>query len=124
MVLPITELSGGRASFFIMVEFIFVFVELVADAIPGILLRLNGAVLDHVPAAVGLLPAWFPSRLRDQQLSGDLLWFIAEVADIPVLILLFIRWSRIDHKEQNQFDELSDEEVDALTREHLRSPRP
>jgi cytochrome c oxidase assembly factor CtaG len=121
MVLPIIEQTTQRTSFFITVEFIMVFIELVIDAIPGIVLRLDNNILDKVGPVLGQLPSWFPSSYHDQHLSGDLLWFIAEVADVPVLILLFIRWSRIDRKEARQLDELSDEEMEELTREHLRS---
>jgi putative membrane protein len=123
MVLPIVEQTNQRTSFFITVEFILVFVELVMDAIPGILLRLNDHILDKVGPVVGALPGWFPNPLRDQQVSGDLLWFIAEVGDIPILILLFIRWSQVDRKEAKQLDDLSDEDMEALTREHLRGQR-
>jgi putative membrane protein len=123
MVLPIVEHTAQRTSFFISVEFLLVFVELLADAIPGILLRLNDAILDRVPPVLGILPTWFPSRYHDQHLSGDLLWFIAEISDIPILILLFIRWSRVDRHEAKELDELSDEEMDALTADHLRSRR-
>jgi putative membrane protein len=123
LVLPLIEYSAHRSAFFVTVEFLLAFVELVIDAIPGIVIRLSGSVLDRVPAMVGAAPAWFPSPLRDQQLSGDLLWFIAELADIPVLIILFVRWSRVDRKEARSFDDLSDEEMDALTQEHLRSRR-
>jgi putative membrane protein len=123
MVLPIVERTTQRASFYITVEFMLVFVELVMDAIPAILIRLNDNILDHVGPVAGALPSWFPSLLRDQQLSGDFLWFIAEVADVPILILLFIRWSRVDKKEAKNLDDLTDEEMDALTAEHLRSRR-
>lgn len=121
MVLPIIEQTTQRTSFFITVEFLFVFVELLIDAIPGILLRLNNQILDHVAPVLGQLPNWFPSRYHDQHLSGDLLWFIAEVADIPVLFVLFVRWQRIDRKEAKRVDDLSDEETDALTQAHLRA---
>jgi putative membrane protein len=123
MVLPIVEHTTQRTSFFITVEFLLVFIELVVDAIPGILLRLNNSVLDGLGTLRGVLPDWFPTGYHDQHLSGDLLWFIAEVADVPVLILLFMRWSRLDRKEAKQLDELSDEEMEALTREHLRGPQ-
>lgn len=121
MLLPIVEQTTRHTSFFITVEFIFVFVELVLDAIPGILLRLNNHILDGLGRATGTLPSWFPSAYHDQHLSGDFLWFIAEIADIPILILLFIRWSRVDRSEAKTLDELSDEEMAALTAEHLRS---
>ena len=123
LVLPLIEYSAHRSSFFVTVEFLLAFVELVIDAIPGIVIRLSGTVLDKLPEVAGPHPIWFPSALRDQQLSGDLLWFIAELADIPVLIILFVRWSRVDRKEARSFDDLSDEEMDALTQEHLHSRR-
>ncbi|MEO6942061.1 MAG: cytochrome c oxidase assembly protein [Terrimesophilobacter sp.] len=121
MVLPIIEQTTQRTSFFITIEFLFVFTELVIDAIPGILLRLNNHILDQVGPVLGQLPAWFPSSYHDQHLSGDLLWFIAEVADIPVLFVLFIRWQRIDRKEAKKVDDLSDEEAHALTQAHLKA---
>jgi cytochrome c oxidase assembly factor CtaG len=121
LVLPLTELVVVRTGLFIAAEFLLAFAELVVDAIPGIVLRLSETLLDHASPLVGTVPGWFPSALRDQQLSGDLLWFIAEVADIPILILLFIRWSRHDRRETAAIDELSDDEVEALTQEHLRS---
>jgi len=123
LVLPLIEYSAHRSSFFVTVEFLLAFVELVIDAIPGIVVRLSSTVLDGLPAIAGSHPVWWPSPIRDQQLSGDLLWFIAELADIPVLIILFIRWSRVDRKEARSYDDLSDEEMDALTQEHLRSRR-
>lgn len=120
MVLPLTELVVARTSLFIAAEFLLAFAELVIDAIPGIVLRLNDAILDHAAPVVGSVPWWFPNPVRDQQLSGDLLWFIAEIADIPILILLFVRWSKHDRAESSKADELSDDELEALTREHLR----
>ncbi|HEY5321121.1 MAG TPA: cytochrome c oxidase assembly protein [Galbitalea sp.] len=123
LVLPLIENWAQRTSFFVTVEFLIAFVELVIDAIPGIVVRLSGSILDGVGAVHGVHPGWFPSPLRDQQVSGDLLWFIAEIGDIPILILLFIRWSRVDRKEAKGYDDLSDEEMDALTQEHLRGRR-
>ncbi|NEM89964.1 cytochrome c oxidase assembly protein [Galbitalea soli] len=123
LVIPLIEAGGSRTGFFVTVEFLLAFVELVMDAIPGIVIRLSGGILDGVHTAVGSGAAWFPSPLRDQQLSGDLLWFIAEIADIPVLVLLFVRWARVDRGEARGFDQLSDEEMAELTRQHLRGRR-
>lgn len=120
MVIPIMENLGEYSGFFITVEFMLSFAALVFDAIPGILLRLNGHVLDRVAPMMGNLPAWWPTTLHDQHLSGDFLWFLAEITDIPVLIVLFIRWSRVDRQDAREIDELSDDEVDALTQAHLR----
>ncbi|MGO4535312.1 cytochrome c oxidase assembly protein [Leifsonia sp. 2MCAF36] len=119
LVLPIAAHSVVRTAFFITVEFLLAFVELLLDAIPGLLLRLNDGVLDHAPAIVGRLPLWFPTPLHDQHLSGDFLWFIAEIADVPVLVFLFVRWMRLDRREGKRLDELTDEEMDELTRQHL-----
>jgi len=116
---PLSEPGVLRSSTFVTVEFLLAFVELMADAIPGIVLRITNHVLDgSVVQAVG--QPWFPSPLRDQHLAGDLLWFIAEVADIPVLISLFIRWQRTDRREARTIDALTDEEMEELTRAHLQ----
>jgi putative membrane protein len=120
LVLPLIEYSSHRTAFFVTVEFLLAFVALIIDAIPGIAIRLSGTVLDGLGAVAGEHPAWYPNPLRDQQLSGDLLWFIAELADVPVLIILFIRWTRVDRKEAKSYDDLTDEQMDALTQEHLR----
>jgi len=119
MVVPIMEDTKKYSGFFITFEFMLSFAALVFDAVPGILLRLNGIIFDKVAPVVAHVPPWFPTRLRDQQLSGDLLWFLAEIADIPVLIVLIVRWSRIDRREARTIDELSDEEMEALPQAHL-----
>lgn len=123
MVLPIVENTTQRTSLFITAEFMLALVELVADAIPAIFLRLNDSILDHAPAVLGVLPVWFPNPLRDQQLAGDFLWFLAEVSDVPLLILLFIRWSKTDRREAKELDGLTDEEMDARVQEHLHMRR-
>jgi putative membrane protein len=123
MVLPIIENTTAHTNLFVTFEFVLAFVALVLDAIPGVLIRINETVLDHAPPLTGLMPAWFPSALRDQQLSGDILWFLAEIIDVPVLILLLIRWNRIDRRDARQMDELSDEEMEALTQAHLHNRR-
>lgn len=121
LALPLTEAdSFERSSAFIVLEFVYVFIELLADAIPGIFLRLSPTVLDGATSWAAGVPSWFPSPLRDQQLAGDLLWFIAEAVDIPVIILMFVRFSHSDRREARSFDELSDKEMDALAEEHLR----
>lgn len=120
MVLPMAAHTVARTSLFIVAEFLFAFVELVLDAIPGVLLRLGTVVFDRAGAASGAMPLWFPNPLRDQQLSGDLLWFIAEIVDVPILVILMMRWIRSDRRESRGMDELSDEEMAELTAAHLR----
>ena len=126
MVLPIVENAAGRTSLFITIEFLLAFVELIIDAVPGIVLRLNDAILDHAPLigpAVAAASSWWPNPVHDQHLAGDALWFIAEIADVPILVLLFVRWTRSEKREEKKYDELSDEQLDELTRQHLANPR-
>jgi len=120
-IVPIIENTAQHTSFFITIEFVLAFFALAFDPIPGILLRLSDTVVDP-NSPVGVVASWMPNALRDQQLSGDLLWFIAELIDVPILIILIIRWNRIERREAVSVDELSDEDFDALAREHLRGP--
>lgn len=117
------EQRDERTTEFFAAEFMIGFVELVLDALPGILLRLSGAILDGVTRIPVETPSWYPSPLRDQQLAGDLLWLVAEVGDLPALILLIARWARRDRADARGFDDLTDEEYADLTRDHLRGPR-
>jgi putative membrane protein len=117
---PLLDAGIRRSGYFAIAEFLLAFAELLLDAIPGIVLRISNGLLDHAPALMGAHPAWYPNPLRDQQLAGDLLWFIAEVGDVPAIILLFVRWSRTDRREARDWDDLSDDEIAALTEAHLR----
>ncbi|MHC6228882.1 cytochrome c oxidase assembly protein [Arthrobacter sp. MMS24-T111] len=120
MALPIIEESNfQRSSAYLTLEFMFVFIELLIDAVPGILLSLNGQVLDHA-LTVPDPQWWFRDALQDQQFAGNLLWFICEVVDLPLIILMFIRFSRSDKREAVAFDELTDEQLDELHNQHLR----
>jgi cytochrome c oxidase assembly factor CtaG len=82
-------------------------------------MRLSPGILDGATSVLGNQPGWFPSPLRDQQLAGDLMWFLAEIVDLPLIILMFVRFSRSDKHEAKSFDDLSDEEIEALNRAHL-----
>ncbi|UKA75326.1 cytochrome c oxidase assembly protein [Arthrobacter sp. FW306-07-I] len=122
MALPIIEESDfQRSSAYLTLEFMFVFIELLIDAIPGILLSLNGQVLDHV-MSVPSPQWWFRDAFQDQQFAGNLLWFICEVLDLPLIILMFVRFSRSDKREAGAFDELTDEQLSELHKQHLRGP--
>lgn len=73
------------------------FIELLADALPGIIIRLDTHVL-----APGLFAGASP--LRDQQIGGDLLWGLGEVIDLPFLVLLLVQWVRSDARDAVQVD--------------------
>lgn len=97
-VLPVAAGEEPVSSTTMALGFLIAFVELVADAVPGILLRLHDGVIGagvHLAAQ----PAWLPTPLRDQQLSGDVLWFIGEAIDLPFLAWLVVRWIRADQRE-------------------------
>ncbi|MDU0368093.1 cytochrome c oxidase assembly protein [Microbacterium sp. KSW4-17] len=122
MVLPMMALGAVHTGTFIAIEFLLAFVELLIDSVPGLLMRLNDSVLDLVPDAAKAV-SWWPSLLHDQHLAGDMIWFIAEFADVPILVILMIRWMRSDRVEAKGFDDLSDDEYDEMTRAHLRGER-
>jgi putative membrane protein len=120
MAVPIIEDGSTKAvSSLIIVEFIYVFIELLADAVPGILMRLSPGILDGAGRIAAGHPSWQPGPLRDQQMAGDLLWFLAEIVDLPLIILMFVRFARSDRHEARTFDDLTDDELDALNRQHL-----
>jgi putative membrane protein len=124
MVVPIIEdASSKTVSALIIVEFIYVFIELVADAVPGIMMRISPQILDGATQALTGHPAWLPGPLRDQQLAGDLLWFLAEIVDVPLIILMFVRFARSDRNEARSFDSLTDAQIETLNREHLNGPQ-
>lgn len=56
--------------------------------------------------------------------SHDLRWaFTLKItAYLFVIILMFVRFARRDRREARSFDLLTDEELDALNREHLKGP--
>jgi putative membrane protein len=77
--------------------------ELVLDAVPGIVLRLHKSLatsyFDHLA-----VHAWTPSHLHDQQTAGSVLWVVAEVIDLPFLLLVFRRWLRADARDAAAVD--------------------
>jgi putative copper resistance protein D len=73
-------------------------VELLLDAIPGIALRLDGHVLPGV-AALAAHRDWGPSPLGDQRTAGAILWSVAEILDLPFLLVLTSQWFRADARE-------------------------
>ncbi|PYI39777.1 cytochrome c oxidase assembly protein [Arthrobacter psychrolactophilus] len=123
MVVPLVEEKTQLSTGLIMVQFVFAFIELLADAMPGLIMRLSPGILDGATLFSGSHPAWFPTALADQQLGGDFLWFIAEIMDLPVLILLFLRFATSDKGERKVLDALSDEHMAELNDAHLKLRR-
>lgn len=93
------------------IGFLIAFFELIADAVPGILLRLHNGIIGPLFLA-GARPPWLPTPLRDQQLSGDVLWFLGEAIDLPFLAWLVVRWIRADAREAKVVDDRLDATYD------------
>ncbi|GAB2477755.1 cytochrome c oxidase assembly protein [Jatrophihabitans fulvus] len=77
--------------------------ELVVDAVPGIVMRLKDNLVttffDERSPFAGQ-----PDALSDQRRAGAVLWFIAELIDLPFLVLAYRRWRRIDAKDAAHID--------------------
>lgn len=85
-------------------------VELLADAIPGVALRLDGHLLPAT-TALAALRSWTPTALHDQQLAGAILWGTAEILDLPFLLLVFWQWTRADQREAALTDQALDAQL-------------
>lgn len=109
IVLPALDVREVRTSVLVGLAMTVGFFELLLDAIPGIVLRLQthraSTFFDerHVHG-------WSPSWLHDQQLGGAVLWTVAEVLDLPFLVVLFLRWYRTDAREAGDVDAVLDAE--------------
>jgi putative membrane protein len=101
--LPLADEGAQSSSMSIAAGILFGFLELLADAVPGIAIRLRSSLLapEHYLA---VQRTWGPSRLHDQQLGGAIVWFLAETIDLPVLALLVFRWIRADEREAVAID--------------------
>jgi putative copper resistance protein D len=77
-------------------------VELLLDAVPGIVLRLETHLT--VPWFGVDRPAWAPGWLADQQSAGGVLWTVAEVLDLPFLVLTVLQWIRVERVEAQRVD--------------------
>ncbi len=77
--------------------------ELVLDAVPGIALRLHRSLSTSYFDARAVHP-WTPGALHDQQTAGAILWCVAELLDLPFLVLVFRQWIRADARDAAQVD--------------------
>ena len=77
--------------------------ELVLDAVPGIALRLHRTTtttfFNH-----RLVHVWAQTPVHDQQLAGSILWSVAELVDLPFLVLMFRQWLRADARDAAAVD--------------------
>ncbi|WP_375484046.1 cytochrome c oxidase assembly protein [uncultured Jatrophihabitans sp.] len=103
MVLPLVGFEDDISSLAVGLSLAIGSFELVIDALPGIVLRLNThlstSYFDHVDRH-----SWSPTPLHDQQLGGGILWTVAELIDLPFLFLVFRRWLRADARDAANID--------------------
>src|SRR5205823_14085380 len=83
--------------------------ELLVDAVPGIVLRLQTSLSSSF-FTHRLARDWALSPINDQQRAGAILWAVAEVLDLPFLLLIFRRWVRADAREAAEIDTVLDAE--------------
>lgn len=107
--LPLVETDDGRGSLAIGLSLAIGIVELLVDAVPGIVLRLQTS-LSSTFFAHRVAHSWALAPLKDQQRAGAILWAVAEVLDLPFLLLIFRRWIRADAREAAEIDTVLDAE--------------
>ncbi len=100
--LPLVQEEDDRSSLAVGAAIAVGAVELLLDAVPGIVLRLETHLM--MPAFAVGRPSWSPSWLSDQQLAGTILWTVAELLDLPFLVLAFRQWLRVERRETSRID--------------------
>lgn len=103
IVLPLVETRAPRTSLAVGLSLALGSFELVLDALPGIALRLHRALATSYFDARAVHD-WTPPALRDQQIAGAILWCVAELLDLPFLVLVFRQWLRADAKDAAEID--------------------
>jgi cytochrome c oxidase assembly factor CtaG len=106
---PLVGLDADEVALAVGLALIIGMVELIVDAIPGIVLRLQTHVATTFFAHRAVHP-WSPRPLHDQQIAGATLWCVAEIIDLPFLVLMFRRWLRADRREALAADAVLDAE--------------
>lgn len=110
IVLPLVQADDRASSLAVGAAVAIGFIELLIDAIPGIVLRLSthpvSGFFSHRHTAIGA-PPW----LHDQQIGGGILWCVAELLDLPFLLLVFRQWVRADSREAAAIDAALDAEA-------------
>lgn len=103
IVLPLVDTDRSRSSLAVGLSLAIGSLELVLDAVPGIALRLHRSLstsfFDH-----RALHSWTPGALHDQQIAGSVLWCVAELLDLPFLVLVFRQWLLADARDAADID--------------------
>jgi cytochrome c oxidase assembly factor CtaG len=103
IVLPLVGTDEPRTSLAIGLALAIGSFELVLDAVPGIALRLHRTLsTSYFDARVS--HPWSPAALHDQQTAGGVLWCVAELLDLPFLIIVFRQWLKADERDAADID--------------------
>ncbi|HEX3337348.1 MAG TPA: cytochrome c oxidase assembly protein [Jatrophihabitans sp.] len=118
MVVPLVGLDETASSLAVGLSLAIGSFELVLDALPGVILRLHQGLVtswfDHRDRH-----AWTPAALHDQRVAGAILWCIAELIDLPFLVLVYRRWLRADARDAARVDAVL--EAERAARQGLRT---
>jgi putative membrane protein len=109
VVLPLVTSEDSSTSMAVGLALVIGIFELILDAIPGIVLRLSTHPVTSY-FDVRTPTSWAPTPLRDQQIAGSILWAVAELIDVPFLILIYRQWVRADARDAARIDVVLDAE--------------
>jgi cytochrome c oxidase assembly factor CtaG len=85
------------------------FTEVVFDGALGLVLWLGPVLAPAHYAAAH--PGWGPDPRTDQIIGAGVLWIGGDVAGLPFVVALFVRWARDDERRAKQLDVRLDEEA-------------
>lgn len=100
--LPLVNSDDQRTSLAVGLSLAVGFVELILDAFPGIALRFQ----THMTLVHFALdrPTFSSVPIDDQHIAGSILWVVAEILDLPFLILAATRWIKADARDAARID--------------------
>ncbi len=100
--IPLVNINDQRTSLVVGLSLGVGFVELILDAFPGIALRFQTHIT-LVHFAVNR-PSFSPVPIDDQHIAGGILWVVAELLDLPFLILAATAWIKADARDAARID--------------------
>ena len=103
IVLPLAGPGAPRSSLAVGLSLAIGSFELVLDAVPGIALRLH-RTLSTSYFDFRAVHTWTPGAIHDQQIAGAVLWCVAELLDLPFLVLVYRQWLKADARDAAEVD--------------------
>lgn len=114
----IPGISRVRTATIFALLFLVSMIELLLDAVPGIVMMLTSHVM-NLPYWLSVSPGGttHDAVAGQQRVSGGLLLVIAELMDLPVLAVIVARWVQADAREAREIDAfLDDQELQSSPR--------